>query len=54
MQMCLKMITDCFDGKWYNRGMKQLLLVLVLASAGFAVAGQETAAALGERGAGDG
>ena len=29
--------------------MKQLLLVLVLASAGFAVAGQETAAVLGER-----
>ena len=29
--------------------MKQLLLVLVMASAGLAVAGQETAAALGER-----
>ena len=29
--------------------MKQLLLVLVLFSVGFAVAGQETAAALGER-----
>ena len=44
-----KRLNDHIGGKWYNRGMKQLLMVLVLASAGLMAIGQETAAALGER-----
>ena len=44
-----KRLNDHIGGKWYNRGMKQLLMVLILASAGLMATEQETAAALGER-----